>query len=1095
MLDPVSAFNESTLSVIVPDASLADPPPRSTLDASDSTATDAWIKSLLLAKQRTATYYDERLGFYLVFALPPSCLNLSRTQALSFFAQATQDPHLTITPSLSYYEGAADRPLPRVDPRSDRTASSLSVSYPLIPGPLPSVSAPQVNGNSKREAVLVPNIDHVQRDAEEEDPPARFWLTRDPQASWIAVWHFERSLPCIQTHFREPRLAISITATFRDDPKLDKALNAVRRQRQASENAEASPSSTPAIDDADDEDEEEYMDDTYDDVNLLSSLGGAHAFNLPFSRLPPTFLPPLSSTAPTALQHTRRHSRTQSLTSDPLAPLAPGPLLRRTTSKTFGIARPVQVAIRTVNCAVASSDGANASTEGHERNGMVLVVEIAGPEPDRHKFSIEQVYVQVNTSTGTGLPTFGTDDVEAKPVDRSEGPMELAKNDQFVQLWNLSLSSSSQLSQQQSTATSIASNTLTAARDGLADALSSVPIGVATSPSQRFTARFGADGNDGDTRDRDFYEEEELERRRSDAERKKREEMFKRNVEVIVKGRVLILAKDDHARDGYTVEPSRDSGDRGEQWDSPALDISSKWNYTIDIASFALRPPPSHARFDPPDPSATNSRPSARPTSIAAPPVPLLPPSSIRPVSVSAAGGSGDRTEFESIAGSKRHTMASLASMSLKSPILGRRSSYAPEPTFAASRSGPHRNISSRELPQTSETTPRRFFSLPPQSQPQAYHVPSTAPPSSNLSASTLALRRSETPQPINPAISPAAGRNSLPLPPANQGTSVDGNRRTSWMSGLGIGKGANSGTTDGRTSWDSRELPSDGQHGLGLGLETAGALAQSAAPAQGSLPLQQSDVEHRYQYKQSPDSGHILITVSLVPLRTVKSRRKLLAQATSPFSTTDSPQDLPAPTLPGLTSALSPRSSLHASFNFPPSTPTSPTIQSPSQSPNPNGASSVQTDAERVALLTSRMPRVGLLDVFLVQLFVVNQTDQVKRFVVSVPPKCSRLKSQEYERGQSGGGRGKPRGEHLGVRSGVGSDAVTVDESEQVATLVPLENDVRIGPLAPNSCASLGLRMLAISPGAHMLEELKLIDSADGTETRLQKPLWVVVE
>lgn len=49
--------------------------------------------------------------------------------------------------------------------------------------------------------------------------------------------------------------------------------------------------------------------------------------------------------------------------------------------------------------------------------------------------------------------------------------------------------------------------------------------------------------------------------------------------------------------------------------------------------------------------------------------------------------------------------------------------------------------------------------------------------------------------------------------------------------------------------------------------------------------------------------------------------------------------------------------------------------------------------------------------------------------------------------------------------------------------------------PLAPNSCASVGIRFLAIRPGPHVVDALRVVDVADGSETRLERPLWVVVE
>lgn len=67
---------------------------------------------------------------------------------------------------------------------------------------------------------------------------------------------------------------------------------------------------------------------------------------------------------------------------------------------------------------------------------------------------------------------------------------------------------------------------------------------------------------------------------------------------------------------------------------------------------------------------------------------------------------------------------------------------------------------------------------------------------------------------------------------------------------------------------------------------------------------------------------------------------------------------------------------------------------------------------AVRGEVTKGKATRVGLLDVFLVEVFVVNQSEDVKRFTVGVP-------------------------------------AAREDESiggEKVATIIPLENDIRIG-------------------------------------------------
>ncbi|GAA5821806.1 hypothetical protein JCM3770_002898 [Rhodotorula araucariae] len=117
-------------------------------------------------------------------------------------------------------------------------------------------------------------------------------------------------------------------------------------------------------------------------------------------------------------------------------------------------------------------------------------------------------------------------------------------------------------------------------------------------------------------------------------------------------------------------------------------------------------------------------------------------------------------------------------------------------------------------------------------------------------------------------------------------------------------------------------------------------------------------------------------------------------------------------------------------------------------------------------------MPRVNVLDVFLVEVFVFNRSSVVERLNVGIPPAPV-----------------APVGEAGDTRWGQAT------REDKVAKLVPLENDLRIGPLAPNSCASVGIRFLAIRPGAHVVDELRLVDLADGSETRLERPVWVVVE
>ncbi|GAA5905521.1 uncharacterized protein JCM6883_005356 [Sporobolomyces salmoneus] len=1113
MTDPVNLFNDAQLSIIVPyPSSLSHCPPHpSTLSSPADSTTDAWINALLQSRQRHTTYYDESLTFYLVLTLASSA-SLSRPQAHSFFLQSLPEPHLTLATSMSYYESAATRP-----PPPPRTHSALvSSHFPLTPNPHPSTSnsATTVDPTTS-ESVLVSTKSFDERDDDESggdgEKQSKVWIGQTLEGDWTGVWEFSSALPYIQTSFHEPKLALTVTVTFRDEPKLDRLL-ALTEVNGSSENAEGESRQ---------EAEEDYMDDSYDDVNLLSSLGPSQSFHLPFSRLPPSFLAPLSTAPPSP--HARRHSRSYSLNSTSLDPtlVAPSPLLRRSILKTFDLRRPLQVSFRTIDCSIPDDTGSRGG-HGHDTSassgGMVVLLELAGPRDTDQAFEIEDVKVRATSARGGIESSIGgsSSDVEVKRVtsaacsddkeEEDQRRIRLGSNDQLNYIYKLSLSPSSQLLEQQRQR----QQTLPLAGLGLDQAnegLSSVPIAVATSPSQRFTARFGTSGEDGIFDEVD--EEDELDRRRErerERERQKREEVFRRNLEVTVRGRVLVRRKRAIESEGYTVEEAETSSnadEEKEEWTSPTQEISSRSNYPIDISSFAYQPPPLQAHLLPAASYPSSSRQLARPSSIAVGQIPLLPPSAIRPLSTSA-NGHVHQTEIESIAGSKRHTMASLASLSLKSPVLGRRGgSHLPLPPQYPERPIPQRHGSSRRpspLPHIATSgpaaAPRRFFSLPPASQE-----------STPTSATFPNRRQTETPPPMNP-VSPGVTRNSLPLQPQPTQT-AEGNRRSSWMSGLGIGKGTNASTSEGITSWDTVDAGRGGggatnreSGGLGLGLvpPTGSNSPLPPLPPQSSLPPRPSEIDglQYQQFSQSVPNGRLLVTVSLVPLRTVKSRRPLNNLWSN--STNPGMSELPPATLPGLTSTLSPPATHHASFNFPPSSPASPTSPSPIDSPSldsfTNGTTTpIQySEAQKNALRTSRMPRVGLLDVFLVQLFVVNQTDQVKRFVVGVPT-GRRPKEGEMANGGGRAGEGaKPRGQELGVRSAVAAQNSS-GKMEDYATLVPLENGIRIGPLAPDSCASLGLRMLAISPGAHVLEELKLVDLADGSETRLEKPLWVVVE
>lgn len=63
-------------------------------------------------------------------------------------------------------------------------------------------------------------------------------------------------------------------------------------------------------------------------------------------------------------------------------------------------------------------------------------------------------------------------------------------------------------------------------------------------------------------------------------------------------------------------------------------------------------------------------------------------------------------------------------------------------------------------------------------------------------------------------------------------------------------------------------------------------------------------------------------------------------------------------------------------------------------------------------------------------------------------------------------------------------------DDMLTISSFIP-----RLRPLTSNTCASVRMRFLAVRPGCHVLDELRLVDLATGLETRLEQPLTVIVE
>ncbi|GEM12354.1 proteophosphoglycan 5 [Rhodotorula toruloides] len=1159
MTSPAALFNSATLDIVISASRslLAEAPPATTLTslADDQLVrdTDKWVERLLASKRRPALYFDERVLFHLVLSLPTSTSStsstpLSRAQAATLLLQSLPQPHLGLSADLIYVEASpnsfsstAPPPLPT---RTSSLTGSLAAKVPLTPAPFPALATgeddpsgqakevPSIvgGGTATGAGVQVANVKF-------DESSGRTWVAQGPTGGWVGVWEFSADIAFVRTQFADPRLSLTVTVSLRDDPRLavllDRAKSGILRDVL-----------TNGLDGAAEGEDDDYMTDSYDYVNLLSALSpiSSTSLHLPFSRLPPAFLPSMPPpTLPVprpsrsfAVSHTRTLSSSAGGSSSDASLLHPS--LRRSVRRLLPTRSPIRLEMQTFPCPVGALGLAEGGRvwERDEEDGVVLAVELSAPRGAHvgEGFEVEGLEVSVEGAAAVDQPTRANQQHDLEVREIRLGSLAPTGND-AAQKWPILISSSNAqqnflyaIARVPSAASSASPTHILGdlGRDG-SSIFGTVPIAVASSPMQRFTARFGAEEGGASALVGGVGQGE---RRGSlvpaatmvnDAATRQARALL-RNVTVIVKGRPVMSGRS-AADDSYAVPDAVEANGRRElssedKIESPTPAFQSRWHCTLDISSFARRSPPRPAIFQQP------LAPPSRPTSIAAP---VLPSAAITARSASfplRLASTATNVEFESVAGSKRHTMSSLASLSLKSPVMTRKGSvgFPPPPVPphqpAPARTSTDRALSTRALPPTpfspialsvsasASTGPRRFSSLPAGHSATDVSNSSTSALASIL-PSTMPIR-TETPPPMS---APTVKRSSLPVP--HIGGLLErpkSAQRASWMSNLVSGRdsapllhsGAPSRTGSvghGETSWERRSsiattvppkhaAPLPPPASLGLGLEAVDVSRAESGPIR---PM-----------------GKVLVSVSLVPLRQAKSRRPaaLAGEASDAPSIGRTNENLPPPTLPGL-APLSPdpnaspsSGNLHAAFSFPPASPEPPFSPSGSPatsaspvtafSPAPSAAAR-RALAERTNLTTSRMPRVNILDVFLVEVFVFNQSDQVKRFTIGVPP--------DHLHGDATGREGKevaPAGPARAVK-GQNSTSLLAEQDAKVARLVPLENDVRIGPLAPNSCASVGIRFLAIRPGAHVVEQLRLVDLSDASETRLSRPLWVVIE
>lgn len=648
--------------------------------------------------------------------------------------------------------------------------------------------------------------------------------------------------------------------------------------------------------------------------------------------------------------------------------LLPTPLLR-TAELTLPVISPLSVDMRVIPSPLG--------------DGAILAIDIASAG---EACDIVGLQVRVDARANHSPGAAGVPPIEARPYGATGGrdlqhlpdadrPLHLAARDRFARLFSLRASA---------LASEGPGNGPASSRD-----LEPLPIEVMTSPSQQFNSRFGDD----------IESNKHRAAHQRMASTSSTEPPYRITVTVSVRMQSL-----------------------------SASVICSEWQHDLDSASIARdapRPlkatfhggsslPPILPKRQHPSTISSNLPPSPHAAAIA-----LISARAAAPSQARHARDSPDTTACQAYAGSYQYTRKGLASSSSSS------AAAAADGVFSDARTAPRpTSVSVTQLaapqprrpsfagsaspgPSTlAPTGPKRFFSLPPAA-----------------SASTASMPSIPNPPPRIRDLPPNPGTKSSSLPFTSTAAEAPARptnaHRKSWMSGLVSKSPAPS----------SENLPMS--HG-----ETQAADPQSFARSDSiSVP---PNVGTSWDMEPDPtptprvglndvaakDHGKVVVSVSLVPLRKAKSRRPPPALNTSSASTLNAPTG-------GESSSPSPTSPFppHRIATVPPP-PHSPTRSSPAGSitgvPNavelsPNTAISARMTGahNRIPPKLHQSPRVNVLDIFLVDVFVLNQTNTVKHYLVRAPP----------------AGRDEPCAGSLGV--------------------VPLETDIEIGYVS-SVCPSL---------------------------------------
>ncbi|CED82930.1 TRAPP II complex, Trs65 [Phaffia rhodozyma] len=133
-------------------------------------------------------------------------------------------------------------------------------------------------------------------------------------------------------------------------------------------------------------------------------------------------------------------------------------------------------------------------------------------------------------------------------------------------------------------------------------------------------------------------------------------------------------------------------------------------------------------------------------------------------------------------------------------------------------------------------------------------------------------------------------------------------------------------------------------------------------------------------------------------------------------------------------------------------------------------------------------------LEPFTLEVFVFNKSDRIRRFVVGVPEKRrGRLAGPAEVQGHSGetGGDGDVEDGRMGISQ---LRSRLAEHLSSTTPLIPLENNIRVGPLLPRSSQSVRMKFLALTEGVHSVDTLAIIGIGDSFAVNLKSVCNIIV-